>query len=64
MLYFKNVTLNNLNNAVIMGRNTWESIPSKFKPLNNRTNIIISKSLTNDNNNLYHNILKLHTQMM
>ena len=27
-------------NAVIMGRKTWESIPNKFRPLPNRINII------------------------
>ena len=31
-------------NAVIMGRNTWESLPEKAKPLPNRINIIISES--------------------
>lgn len=29
-------------NAVIMGRKTWDSIPPKFRPLKERTNIIIS----------------------
>lgn len=53
MKYFNNVTSmtsqglpnNNLMNAVIMGKNTWLSIGSKFKPLPNRVNIIISTSL-------------------
>lgn len=39
---FKNTTN---GQTVIMGRNTWESIPEKFRPLPNRNNIIISKAL-------------------
>jgi len=34
-------------NAVIMGRKTWESIPMKFRPLPNRINIILSKTINN-----------------
>ena len=31
-------------NVVIMGRNTWESLPKKYKPLPYRVNIILSKN--------------------
>ncbi len=30
---------------VIMGRRTWESLPEKFRPLPNRTNLIVSRQL-------------------
>lgn len=41
LLNFKKLTT---NNVCIMGRNTWESLPEKFRPLPNRINIIISKT--------------------
>ena len=31
-------------NAVIMGRKTWESIPDKFRPLPQRLNVVISNN--------------------
>ena len=31
-------------NAVVMGRNTWESIPERFRPLKDRMNIVISRN--------------------
>ena len=34
-----------LQQTVIMGRATWESIPPKFRPLPRRDNIIVSRSL-------------------
>jgi dihydrofolate reductase len=36
---FKALTL---GHPVIMGRNTWESIPEKYRPLPGRTNIVIT----------------------
>ena len=48
MKYFKNNTIltndKNKFNAVIMGYNTWISIPLKFRPLPYRMNIIITKN--------------------
>lgn len=32
----------NKQNAVIMGRKTWESLPDKFRPLPNRFNIVLT----------------------
>lgn len=45
MAYFKRVTTNapeGSMNVVLMGRNTWESIPQKFRPLDKRLNLVIS----------------------
>jgi dihydrofolate reductase len=45
---FRKVTTDaphNKMNCVIMGRKTWESLPLTSKPLKNRINIIISKTL-------------------
>lgn len=38
--HFKKITK---GHAVIMGRKTWESLPQKFRPLPNRTNIVITR---------------------
>ncbi|OBZ88208.1 Dihydrofolate reductase [Choanephora cucurbitarum] len=35
-------------NVVIMGRVTWESIPAKFRPLDNRFNIVVSRNADYD----------------
>lgn len=47
MAHFKKVTSTppspGLTNAVIMGRKTWDSIPPKFRPLEGRTNIVLSR---------------------
>ena len=42
MIKFKNLTIGNNKNAIIMGKNTWLSLPKK--PLPNRDNIILSRS--------------------
>jgi dihydrofolate reductase len=39
---FKKITIGNGNNAVIMGRNTWKSLPSNYKPLPKRDNIVLT----------------------
>ncbi len=45
--YFKKITTLESSpekiNAVIMGRKTWDSIPEKFRPLEQRLNIVISR---------------------
>ncbi|EDO17156.1 hypothetical protein Kpol_1072p26 [Vanderwaltozyma polyspora DSM 70294] len=76
MKFFRQVTSSTFDsgkqNAVIMGRKTWESIPAKFRPLPNRTNVVISRSFTadlvlsDDNsylkcNSLYDSIEKLNS---
>lgn len=40
--HFRKTTIGNGNNAVIMGRKTYESLPSNFRPLPNRRNFVLS----------------------
>lgn len=45
MKYFTDITKGNgqdVKTAVIMGRNTWNSLPVKFRPLKDRINVVIS----------------------
>jgi len=47
MAYFAKVTSaapEGKTNVVVMGRNTWESIPPKFRPLQKRANIVVSRN--------------------
>jgi dihydrofolate reductase len=41
--FFRKTTIGNKNNVVIMGRATYESLPSSAKPLRDRRCVIISK---------------------
>jgi dihydrofolate reductase len=43
MKRFKELTIGDNKNIVIMGRSTYFSIPSKHRPLKNRLNIVLSK---------------------
>ena len=54
--HFKNITD---GKTILMGRNTWLSLPEKFRPLPNRKNIVISYDPIPDlpNNVLFYNNL-------
>ncbi|MFW0784753.1 dihydrofolate reductase [Gordonia sp. CPCC 206044] len=41
MAHFREVTA---SHAVLMGRKTWESLPSRFRPLPGRRNVVITRS--------------------
>ncbi|KAK7096815.1 dihydrofolate reductase-like [Littorina saxatilis] len=49
LAFFKKITTTTKDlqkqNAVVMGRKTWFSIPEKFRPLPNRVNIVLSRDL-------------------
>lgn len=50
MAHFKKVTMavasDGKQNAVIMGRKTWESIPERFRPLPGRLNVVLTSGET------------------
>jgi dihydrofolate reductase len=43
MKFFRELTIGDGDNVVIMGRKTWQSIPDRFRPLSKRTNIVLSR---------------------
>jgi dihydrofolate reductase len=58
MVYFSKKTIgkykcsgDDKKNAVVMGRNTWESLPKKYKPLPNRLNVVLTRSRNGDKYN-------------
>ena len=52
MKHFKNITSDTedlaKHNALIMWRKTWESIPAKYRPLPDRVNYILSRSIKDE----------------
>lgn len=56
--YYTTHSVQNKKNIVIMGNNTFKSIPEQFRPLKHRLNIILTKSqIFNQEYNLNHNVL-------
>lgn len=50
MKIFRDKTIGNKNNCVIMGRKSANSIPSKYFPLKDRCNCVLSHSLSSQEN--------------
>lgn len=51
MAWFKSITCgssDNEKNAVVMGYNTWLSLPIKYRPLSHRANIVLTKNHKDD----------------
>eukprot|EP01084_Bolivina_argentea_P223488 378123_1 len=50
--FFKETTMvtkdRNKQNAVIMGRKTWQSIPNKYRPLPSRLNIVLTRNTNSE----------------
>ena len=45
MKVFTSLTTDGNNPGVVMGRNTWESLPERHRPLKGRVNIVMSRTL-------------------
>ena len=57
--HFRDLTIGNGYNAIIMGRKTWDSLPESVKPLPKRTNIILSrnkKPIAGENTHIFSDI--------
>ena len=52
MAHFAKRTTGAGNNAVIMGKNTWDSIPTHVRPLRRRANLILSSHAPNHDSTL------------
>lgn len=57
MRLFKEKTIGDGNNCVIMGKNTYLSIPKKYSPLSQRFNCIVSKNCESLEKNANYKIL-------
>lgn len=60
LTYFSKLTIGNNNNAIIMGKNTWNSLRG---PLKKRDNLIISTSLSINKNSPKNNYVKTFTSL-
>lgn len=47
--FFRETTIGRGRNAIIMGRNTYESIPDDKRPLEGRHNVVISRTMRQEN---------------
>lgn len=65
-LYFSDVTKRNYTkkkNAIIMGKNTWKTLPDQFRGLNERINIVVSSTMT-QNELLNDNVTKTEAHLV
>jgi len=63
MAYFNRMTRTTVDpgsgkiNAVLMGRRTWESVPTKFRPLPGRLNVVLSTNADAESLGIGENVL-------
>ncbi|KAJ3268550.1 hypothetical protein HDV01_002589 [Terramyces sp. JEL0728] len=57
MQFFKDATISKTSkpNVVIMGKKTFDSIPKRFRPLQDRTNIVLTRQSIKDESVIYCN---------